>query len=316
MKRQILAGLLILTPAAAPALARPRPAAPQADISSATDVSLSKQAGWTNVSAYDRAPWWMKESVITQTGFVFAEMPANRAGFSATFQTNADTVEKAQAKAIEKTRGLNQALDRLGKDAVRVTTAFSMRALYQEYRDKDGNRIEDRRADKINGYEVSLNLNLEVRDMAVLEKAYALVLAASPSSTGNIYFSLQPSNAQNSWLYTEAVKDAHARALASAEAAGSRLGAARVIDPSGRACDTDILARDKSDEGDNSRANEVMVSGQRAYAAPVMAMAPPPPPPAPGSADALEAQALKNPFIQTPPLQRVEAKACVVYGLQ
>jgi len=40
-----------------------------------------------------------------------------------------------------------------------------------------------------------------------------------------------------------------------------------------------------------------------------------PPPPPPGSADALEAQAMKNPFIQTPPLQRIDAKACVVYGL-
>ena len=31
--------------------------------------------------------------------------------------------------------------------------------------------------------------------------------------------------------------------------------------------------------------------------------------------DALEAKALANPFIQTPPLQRLEATACVVYGL-
>jgi hypothetical protein len=38
-------------------------------------------------------------------------------------------------------------------------------------------------------------------------------------------------------------------------------------------------------------------------------------PPVPGSADYLEAKALQNPFIQTPPLQRLESKACVVYGL-
>ncbi|MGZ3305727.1 MAG: SIMPL domain-containing protein, partial [Asticcacaulis sp.] len=189
-------------------------------------------------------------------------------------------------------------------------------ALYEQYRDKDGNRIEDRRADKINGYEVSLNLNIEVRDMAVLEKAYALVLAAGPSSTANIYFSLQPSNAQNAWLYTEAVKDARARAIASAEAAGGHLGAIKLIDPTGRACETDMLARGGNGEGDDTRANEVMVTAQRAYAPPAAMMAPPAPPPAPGTADYLEAQALKNPFIQTPPLERLEAKACVVYGLQ
>ncbi len=34
-----------------------------------------------------------------------------------------------------------------------------------------------------------------------------------------------------------------------------------------------------------------------------------------GTAEYIEAQALKNPFIQTPPLQRMDARACVVYGL-
>ena len=260
----------------------------------------------------------MNSAVITQTGFVYAEVPANRAEFSAQFRTVADTVDKAQDKAIERTRALNQALGRLGKDAVRVTTSFSMRALYEEYRDKNGNRIEDQRADKINGYEVSLNLSLEVRDMAALEKAYALVLAASPTSAGSISFSLQPSNEQNTWMYTEAVKDAHGRAQVSAEAAGGHLGAIKVIDPTGRACETDILARNGSGEGDNTQADEVVVTGAR-RAAPVMMAAPPPPIPVPpvppGSAEALEAQALKNPFIQTPPLERIDAKACVVYGL-
>ncbi len=307
MLKKAMLGLVAMAMMATPVVAKPRP-----DMSTASDVTLSKEAGWTDAFTYDKAPWWMNSPVITQTGFVFAEIPANRANFSATFQTNADTVDKAQAKAIERTRALNEALGRLGKDAVRVTTSFSMRALYEEYRDKDGNKVEDRRADKINGYEVSLNLSLEVRDVAALEKAYALVLAASPSSTGNVDFSLQPSNEQNTWMYTQAVNDAHARAVASAEAAGGHLGAIKLIDPTGRACETDILARGAADVDDDTQADKV--------AAPVvqprvmLAEAPPPPPP-PGSADALEAQAMKNPFIQTPPLERLDAKACVVYSL-
>ena len=306
MSGKLMLGLVLTAMVATSVEAKPRP-----DISNASDMNASKEAGWANLSPYDKAPWWMNSPVITQTGFVFAEIPANRARFDAQFRTVADTVDKAQAKAIEQTRALNQALGRLGVDAVRVTTGFSMRALYEEYRDKDGNRIEDRRADKINGYEASLNLSLEVRDMAVLEKAYALVLAASPSSTGSIDFSLQPSNEQNSWMYTEAVKDAHARAQAAAEAAGGHLGAVKVIDPTGRACVTDILARGGSGARDDTQATEVTVTGARR----AMAMAAPPPPPPPGSADALEAQASKTPFTQTPPLERIDAKACVVYGV-
>ena len=270
-------------------------------------------------SPYDRAPWWMKESVITQTGYVFTEVPANRASFSATFLTVADTAEKAQGLAIAQTKGLNQALDKLGKDKVRISTSFSMRALYEQYRDKNGNRIEDQRGDKIDKYQVSLNLSVEVRDTAQLEKAYALVLAAAPTSSTPINFSLQADNETNSWLYTEATKDAHTRAMQSASAAGGKLGGIKVIDPTGRACETDILARAPDGGWDPTVAQEIMVTGsRRAYAS-----APPPPAPAmaemanyaPGSAEYLEAKALQNPFIQTPPLQRLEAKSCVVYGL-
>lgn len=267
-------------------------------------------------SPYDKAPWWMRESVITQTGHVYTELPANRATFSATFLAVDDTVDKAQAKAIQQTKALQSTLAKLGKDSVRVTTGFSMRALYEQYRDKSGNRIEDQRGDKITGYQVSLNISLEVRDMAALEKAYALVLAASPAQTNTIYFSLQPTNETNTWLYNEAVKDAHSRAASAADSAGGRLGGIKLIDPTGRACQTDILAPNARDMDGDVEANEVVVTGNRK----VMAAPPPPPPmaePAPAMAadDVLEAKALANPFIQTPPLERLEATACVVYGL-
>jgi len=268
-------------------------------------------------SPYDKAPWWMKSSVITQTGFVFTELPANRASFSASFQTTDDTPDKAQSKAIAQTKALMQALDRLGKDAVRVTTDFSMRTLYEQYRDKDGNKVENQRGDKINGYQVSLNLNVEVRDVAQLERAYALVLAASPDSTGRIYFSLQPDNATNTWLYSEAIRDAHTRAQQAADAAGAKLGAVKVIDPTGRACETDILAGKTAGEDDGMQAQQVRVTGSRAAYANVPPPPPPiPVPPVPASADNLEARALQNPFIQTPPIRRLDAKACVVYALE
>ena len=266
---------------------------------------------------YDKAPWWMKESVITQTGYVFTEIPANRASFTATFLTNADTVDKAQAKAIDQTRALQQALAKLGKDAVRVTTGFSMRALYEEYRDKNGNRIEDQRADKINGYQVSLTLSVEIRDMAALEKAYALVLAATPTQTGDINFSLQPSNETNTWLYNEAIKDAHTRALQGAEAAGTKLGEVKVIDPTGRACQTDILAQGATNSYDSDQEMDYAPPPPvvQARVTPPMDVAAPAPMPVAGTAEYLEYQAMKNPFIQTPPLQQLTATACVVYGL-
>ncbi|HVZ30459.1 MAG TPA: SIMPL domain-containing protein [Asticcacaulis sp.] len=286
----------------------------------AQPVPSAPTAPPANTTAYDRAPWWMKENVIAQTGFVYTEIPANRAWFSATFLSVDTTVDKAQSKAIAQVKALNQALDKLGKDAVRVNTTFSMRALYEEYRDKNGNRVEDQRGDKITGYQVSLNLSLQVRDMSVLENAYALVLAAAPTQTTDVSFSLQPSNEANSWLYNQAVKDAHKRAQDAAEAAGGHLGAIKVIDPTGRACRSDILARN-AEEGFSNQANRVdydePVSSPMSYkrSASVSSAPPPPAPPAPGTAEYLEAKALANSFIQTPPPQRLETTACVVYGV-
>ena len=271
-----------------------------------------------SASPYDKAPWWMREGVITQTGHVYAEFQANRASFSATFLAVDTTVDKAQAKAISQTKALQETLARLGKDSVRVTTGFSMRALYEQYRDKTGTRVEDQRGDKINGYQVSLDISLEVRDMSVLEKAYALVLASSPTNTTEISFRLQPSNEALAWLYTEAVSDAHRRATAAVSAAGSNLGTVKVIDPTGRACRTDILARGAA--GDGITAEEVGVFPDRSVAesmqrVPGVTVSGYRKASASADADALEAQALANPFVQTPPLQRLESTACVVYGL-
>jgi uncharacterized protein YggE len=266
-------------------------------------------------SPYDKAPWWMKESVITQTGYVFTELPANRASFSASFQTTDDTADKAQSRAIAQTKALMQALDGLGKDAVRVSTDFSMRTLYEQYRDKDGNLIDNERGDKIKGYQAILEVKVSVRDMAQLEKAYALVLAASPNSVEEVDFELQPDNATNSWLYSEAIKDAHNRAIQAAEAAGAKLGAVKVIDPTGRACETDILAAQKNNEDDNTMADRVEVTGMRKSVPPPVVQ-PRISPPLAAAVEPLEAKALQNPFIQTPPIERLESKACVVYALE
>ena len=287
-------------------------------IAFAPSFASAQAATPTAASPYDKAPWWMKTGVITQTGYVFAELPANRATFSATFLSVDDSEDKAQAMAIEKTRALQQALAKLGSDKVRVTTTFTMQALYQQYKDHDGNMVDNERGDKINGYEVSVEIALEVRDMDQLSNAYSLVMAAGPTHSRAINFRLQPDNATNTWLYTEAVKDARTRAMQAADAAGGKLGVIQLIDPTGRACQTDILAHGApadDDAEDYMDSTEVVVTGMRSRT-------PPPPVVQPritasdiGQLPDLEARALANTFIQTPPLQKLTATACVVYGL-
>lgn len=257
---------------------------------------------------YVPAPWWMREPVVASVGMVRTEIPANRARFDASFTAVAKTADAAITDAAAKVREIDSALRRLGANRVRITTSFRTEPLYEQYRDKDGNLQTNARPDKIERYSVAARIDLEVRDLAVLEAAYAAVVTARPDAIGQVGFSLEPDNATKSWLQAEAVKDAARRARQAADAAGSRLGVAKVIDPSGRTCQTDVLA------GWPSYGRVAEQRTDVAYDAP-------PPPSAPAPAQSImvtgsrraEAQPLQVSL--QPPFETLIDDACVVYGL-
>lgn len=255
---------------------------------------------------YVPAPWWMREPVIASIGNVRTELPANRAQFSASFQAVERTAEEATRKAADKVREISRALGAYGAERVQVETTFQMRPLYDQYKNKEGTVVENQRSDKIDAYEVNANMSVSVRDVAVLEKVYAAVLAARPSATQPVYFLLEPSNEVKTWLQSEAVKDAARRGRQAAEAAGARLAGVKVIDPTGRACETDVLAGWPSYGGGQPSPTDV----DAPQTASRMAMAPPPPPPPPPPAPGMDIQVTLQ-----PPMRTLTDHACVVYGL-
>jgi len=264
---------------------------------------------------YVPAPWWMRDPVIASIGYVRVELQANRAGFSASFQTVDRSVAEASRKAADQVRALSQTLAAYGVETVRVETSLSTQPLYDQYRDENGVLRDNTRADRIERYQAQASVSISVRDVSVLERIYATVVASQPASISQVYFSLEPDNVTKTNLAGEAIRDAARRARAAAENAGATLGSVRVIDPTGRACQTDVLAGWPSYGSGVSQATTVddyVVTGSRA-----MAMAPPPPPPPPpppGSAPS-EAQIEAARLALQPPLQTLTDQACVVYGL-
>ena len=290
--RAALALMLVLAGAAAPAAAQ--------------------TVGVISPPPYGPAPWWMREPIIASLGDVRAEVAANRAGFSAEFQAVEHTAPDATKAAAARVKALVTSLRAFDQDKVRVETTFSTQPLYEQYKDKDGNLLTNSRPDKIERYQTSVRVNLEVRDLAMLEKVYATVVAAGPTSTQPVFFSLQPDNATNTEMSRLAVADAAARARQAAEASGSRLGAVKLIDPTGRACQTDVLVAGapQSAGAGYGGVNEVVVTAaRRSPAAPLMVPPPPPPPPPAGmTAESLE-------ISLQPPLETLTRTACVVYAL-
>jgi uncharacterized protein YggE len=264
---------------------------------------------------YVPAPWWMRDPVIASIGYVRVELPANRAQFSASFQTVDRSVAEASRLAANQIRALSQTLAAYGIENVRVETTLSTQPLYDQYRDENGVLRDNMRPDRIERYQAQATIQVQVRDVAVLERVYATVVASQPASIGQVYFQLEPDNVAKTNLAAAAMRDARNRAENAARNAGANLGSVRVIDPTGRACQTDVLAGWPSYGGGGGQAttvdSEIVMSGSRMMA---MAPPPPPPPPAPGQAPS-EAQIEAARLALQPPLQVLTDQACVVYGL-
>lgn len=260
---------------------------------------------------YVPAPWWMRDPVIASIGHVRTEVPANRASFSASFRSIDRSAAEASRKAAEQVRALSRTLGAYDVARVRVETTISTQPLYDQYRDENGVMRDNARADQIERYESTASVQITVRDVSLVERVYATVVASQPTSIGTVYFNLEPDNATKTWLQGEAVKDAARRAREAVSAAGASLGRVQVIDPTARACQTDVLAGWPS-YGSSSLATTI----EPAYAPPPPPPPPsaPPPPPAPGGGPS-EAQIESARLALQPPLRELTDQACVVYAL-
>lgn len=258
---------------------------------------------------YGPAPWWMRSPIIAATGEVRTHILANRASFSAQFTVVDPSLDVATRQVSDRVRVLAKTLEAYGADKAQVETSLSITPIYQQYRDKQGELQANERADKIDRYEASVRFSVSVQDLSVLERAYAAVVSARPASMQAVYFNLEPDNETNTELFKAAVADAGRRARLAADAVGAHLGRVMLIDPTSRACETDVLVAGapRLNGQDAGGMEDVMVSGRRMNApAP-----PPPPPPPPPGAEAAPADLLPL----QPPLEPLERKACVVYAL-
>ena len=269
---------------------------------------------------YIPAPWWMRDPVIASVGQVRVEIPANRASVTASFQSVDRSVTEASRAAAEQVRALSRALSAYGADKVRVETSVTTQPLYDQYRDENGVMRENTRADRVARYQADASVAVTVRDVALIERVYATIVAARPTAIGRVSFRLEPDNIWKANLQAEAIKDARRRAEAAAANAGAALGGVKIIDPTGRVCQTDVLAGWPSyaaGGGQATTVDDVVVTGSRiranGSAPPPPPPAPPPPPPSDGGPSEAQIEAAR--LALQPPLQTLFDSACVIYGL-
>lgn len=273
--------------------------------------ALAQTAAPLSPRVFDPAPWWMDKPVMPSIGHVWTEVPANRADAAATYDVVDDQAADATKAAAGKVRALGQALEAYGADKVRITTTFTITPLYAQYKDKQGELNTNQRADKIERYQVSARVAVEVRDVRLTERVYATLMAAKPSATDPVTFRLEADNETRTQMFRLAVEDARRRALLASEAAGARLGMVRVVDPTTRACETDVLLAPAGRGYAQTEAYRV--------SAPATAMARDSIQDVVVTAQKRAQEVGLNPedlrLPLQPPLQRLEERACVVFSL-
>ena len=300
MRMIVLSALALLTTGSAQA-ARP--------------VRVVAEGVSTPIQTDDPAPWWMREGIIASLGEVETHIPANRATFSAQFSAVDKSLPTAQREVADRVKALAKTLQAYGADKAQVTASLSVTPIYEQYKDKQGELQSNSRADRIDRYEASVRFSVSVRDVSVLERAYAAVISAHPTSIQQVYFNLEPDNETKTELFKDAVVDAAQRARLAVEATGGKLGRVQLIDPTGRACQTDVLvAGADRGYGGSGQASEVVVTARRRSALVLPPPPPPPPPPAPLAPGEEVAPADLLPL--QPPLESLSRSACVIYGLE
>ena len=169
-------------------------------------------------------PYWTRRPVIEALGRAELELPPNRASFSVSFiETDRDADDAMQA-VVSRARIAYDAIKAVAGDSARVTTSVTVKAYYEQYRDRDGDRVQNVRPDKVEGYESTASVSVTVTDIALAGEARAAALVLGPESSSYMRVSLERTAEVNRQAYEAAVADAAARAKASATAAGSSLG--------------------------------------------------------------------------------------------
>jgi len=138
--------------------------------------------------------------------------------------------------AVQRAKLAYETVKKTAGDKAIVQSSVSVDPYYEQYRDRDGNRIENDRADKIIGYEARVTLNVVVEEIAIAGTARASVLALGPETSSPMRTYLEATTEMNRAAYEAAVADATARAKATAEASGTQLGKLMVVQEGNGPC--------------------------------------------------------------------------------
>lgn len=169
-------------------------------------------------------PYWWDQPVLEALGRAEVEVQPNRAYFSVSFVRNDADAPRATDEPIARARLAYEAIKKVTGDRARIETSIEVEPYYEQYRDKEGELIDNERADRVKGYQATASVSIYLSDISLAGRARAAAIALGPQSAGDIEFEVVETPELQRGAYRAAAEDARARAEIAAAASGGTLG--------------------------------------------------------------------------------------------
>jgi uncharacterized protein YggE len=167
------------------------------------------------------------ERLIEAQGRAIVEFMPNEANVSASFIERDADQNTASTRALVRANAAVDAIREIAGDGARISVSTNVTPFYEQVTlsNSDGpDRIqENRHPSAIIGYTAMATVNVTVTDIELAAQLRGVLMAAGPSGSGNIRFTLRPTVEHYQRAFEAAVQDAAVRAEIVADASDSRL---------------------------------------------------------------------------------------------
>ena len=251
-------------------------------------------------------PYWIDKPVVEIIGRANVLFDPNRASMNFTIQEINENADEGLVKLTKRTKPvIEKVKSMLGKDDS-ITVNYRREAIYQQYKDKEGNKISNQREDKIENYVLHWDIAITTQKFENVPKIKAEILATGNARmNGTEYYSFVPAIEQSREMYMAALKDGAERAKITSSVYGGKLKLL-VVQEGQSQC----LSSPTTETG-----NIVAQADYEMRSAPMMiSAAPAPPPPEPKSGTQLQASDLIMP--SAPAKHSMSASVCMVYAIE
>lgn len=168
-------------------------------------------------------PYWIDTPVIEVIGRSNMLFEPNRATMNFTIQEINENADEGLAKLTKRTKPVIEKVKSMLAKEDAISVNYRRQAIYEQYKDKEGNKIQNTREDKIEKYVLYWDISITTHKTENISKIKSEILAIGDARmNGAEYYSFVPSAEQSREVFQAAVKDGAERAKLISSINGNR----------------------------------------------------------------------------------------------